>query len=39
VLTVEGGKGRLLIKGYQEPEDVMREMTDGGCGGQDTEFT
>jgi hypothetical protein len=39
VLTVEGGKGKLLINGYQEPEDVMREMIDGGCAGQDTEFT
>jgi hypothetical protein len=38
-LTVEGGKGKLLINGYQEPEDVMREMADGGCAGQDTEFT
>jgi alpha-D-ribose 1-methylphosphonate 5-triphosphate diphosphatase PhnM len=33
VLTVEGGKGKLLINGYQEPEDVMREMADGGCAG------
>ena len=39
VLTVEGGKGKLLINGYQEPEDLMREMADGGCAGQDTEFT